>query len=131
MTYTAGSTNNDTTYAVNVSAAGIQSQSWGFAIDYVDCTLAATGQTSKAVYNQSFSAPSGSTTSKSFLSGTFSWTKGHSAATKTITVTTKNHSGYMDGTSSKSINVTVPAKTHYTVSYNANGGSGAPSNQTK
>lgn len=27
MTYTAGSTNNDTTYAVNVSAAGIQSVS--------------------------------------------------------------------------------------------------------
>lgn len=131
MTYTAGSTNNDTTYAVNVSAAGIQSVAWGFAVDYVDCTLEATGQTTKSVTDQSFTAPSGSTTSKSYLSGTFSWTKGHSEATKTIKVTTKNHSGYMDGTSSKSVTVTVPVKTHYTVSYNANSGSGAPSNQTK
>lgn len=97
----------------------------------MDCTLEATGQTTKSVTNQSFSSAAGSTTSKSYLSGTFSWTKGHSAATKTIKVTTKNHSGYMDGTSSKSVTVTVPAKTHYTVSYNANGGSGAPSAQTK
>lgn len=35
------------------------------------------------------------------------------------------------GTKTASGTISIPAKTSYTVSYNANGGSGAPSNQTK
>ena len=65
------------------------------------------------------------------FTGTFS-ISGNGAATKTITVTFKNYNED-DGTSaSKSVSfeVSVPAWS-YTISYNANGGSGAPSNQTK
>jgi uncharacterized repeat protein (TIGR02543 family) len=40
-------------------------------------------------------------------------------------------SGTYGGTKSASSNISVTAKTKYTVSYNANGGSGAPSAQTK
>lgn len=40
-------------------------------------------------------------------------------------------SGTYGGWKSKSGSISIPAKTKYTISYNANGGSGAPSSQTK
>lgn len=73
-------------------------------------------------------------------SGSFTGTysiSGNSSATKTITVTFKNYEEDWQGnvtesaTKTVSFNVTVPAWTSYTVKYNANGGSGTPSNQTK
>lgn len=69
-------------------------------------------------------------------SGSFTGTysiSGNGSATKTITVTFRNFNN--DNGDSKTttvdFNVNVPAWTSYTVSYNANGGSGAPSSQTK
>jgi uncharacterized repeat protein (TIGR02543 family) len=64
--------------------------------------------------------------------GTYS-ISGNSAATKTITVTFKNFNSDNGKSATKTINlsVKVPAWTSYTVKYNANGGSGAPSTQTK
>ena len=62
---------------------------------------------------------------------------GNGSATKTVTVTFKNYAENYQGTvtdsASKNVSfsVTVPAWTSYTVKYNANGGSGAPSSQTK
>lgn len=59
------------------------------------------------------------------------------ASTQTITVTFKNYEEDWQGNVTKSatkavsFNVSVPAWTSYTVKYNANGGTGAPSNQTK
>ena len=79
-------------------------------------------------------------TKRSSGSGSFTGTysiSGNGSATKTITVTFKNYEEDWQGnvtksaTKSVSFNVTVPAWTSYTVKYNANGGSGAPSNQTK
>lgn len=69
-------------------------------------------------------------------SGSFTGTysiSGNGSATKTITVTFKNFNNDNgdSATTTVSFNVTVPAWTSYTVSYNANGGSGAPSSQTK
>ena len=69
-------------------------------------------------------------------SGSFTGTysiSGNGSATKTITVTFKNFNNDNgdSATSTVSFNVTVPAWTSYTVSYNANGGTGAPSSQTK
>lgn len=58
------------------------------------------------------------------------WSKTHSA--QTLTVTAKAWSTKAtDNISTCTFTITIPAKTHYTVSYNANGGSGAPSSQTK
>lgn len=62
---------------------------------------------------------------------------GNGAATKSVNVAFQNYECDWQGniTSSKSnsipLSVSVPAWTSYTVSYNANGGSGAPSAQTK
>ncbi len=69
-------------------------------------------------------------------SGSFTGTysiSGNGSATKTITVTFKNFNNDNgdSATTTVTFNVNVPAWTSYTVSYNANGGSGAPSSQTK
>lgn len=69
-------------------------------------------------------------------SGSFTGTysiSGNGSATKTITVTFKNYNTDNGNSATKTVsfNVSVPAWTSYTVSYNANGGSGAPSSQTK
>lgn len=75
-------------------------------------------------------------TKRSSGSGSFTGTysiSGNGAATKTITVTFKNFNTDNGDNASKSVsfNVTVPAWTSYTIKYNANGGSDAPSSQTK
>ena len=69
-------------------------------------------------------------------SGSFTGTysiSGNASATKTIAVTFRNFNNDNGDSATKSINlsVSVPAWTSYTVQYNANGGSGAPSSQTK
>jgi uncharacterized repeat protein (TIGR02543 family) len=71
-------------------------------------------------------------------SGTTTFTQafsisGNGAATKTITVAFTNFNTDTGDTATKNIsfNVTVPAWTSYVIKYNANGGTGAPGNQTK
>lgn len=66
------------------------------------------------------------------FTGTYS-ISGNGAATKTVTVTFNNFKTDNNDSATKSVsfNVTVPALTSYTVSYNANGGTSAPSSQTK
>lgn len=75
-------------------------------------------------------------TKRSSGSSTFTGTysiSGNGSATKTVTVTFKNFNTDNGDSASKNVsfNVTVPAWTSYTITYNANGGSGAPSSQTK
>lgn len=66
------------------------------------------------------------------LTGTYS-ISGNGAATKTISVTFRNFNTDNGDSASKSVSfsVSVPAWTSYTIKYDANGGSGAPGNQTK
>ena len=72
-----------------------------------------------------------------FSTGTVSetYTKNYSPYTVTVSssYTGKNVSGYLAGSKSGSTSatITIPAKASYAVSYNANGGSGAPGAQTK
>lgn len=75
-------------------------------------------------------------TKRSSGSGSFTGTysiSGNSSATKTITVTFRNFNTDNGDSATKNVtfNVTVPAWTSYKITYNANGGSGAPSSQTK
>lgn len=100
---------------------------------------------SGAQTNYGMTATSGGTTAtisafngtkRSSGSGSFTGTysiSGNGSATKTITVTFKNFNTDNGDSATKSVSftVTVPAWTSYTIKYNANGGSGAPSNQTK
>ena len=68
---------------------------------------------------------------------TRAYSKGHYAQTVTLTisyyntVTYYNHSSHSVPDGSSSWTLTIPALDSYSVSYNANGGSGAPSSQTK
>lgn len=69
-------------------------------------------------------------------SGSFTGTydiSGNGAATKTITVTFRNFNNDNGNSATKTVSfsVSVPAWTSYKITYNANGGSGAPSSQTK
>ena len=66
------------------------------------------------------------------LVGTYS-ISGNGSATKTITVTFRNFNTDNGDSATKdvSFSVSVPAWTSYKITYNANGGSGAPSAQTK
>lgn len=69
-------------------------------------------------------------------SGSFTGTytiSGNGAATKTTTVTFRNfnNDNGRSATKNVSFSVSVPAWTSYAIKYNANGGSGAPGNQTK
>lgn len=69
-------------------------------------------------------------------SGSFTGTysiSGNGSTAKSITVTFKNFNTDNGDSATKTVsfNVTVPAWTSYTVKYNANGGTGAPSAQTK
>ena len=68
----------------------------------------------------------------SSFTGTYS-ISGNGSATKTITVAFKNFNTDNGDSATKTVsfNVTVPAWTSYAIKYNANGGSGAPSSQTK
>lgn len=75
-------------------------------------------------------------TSSSGRSGSFTGTysiSGNGAATKTVTVTFKNFNTDNNNSATKTVSfsVSVPAWTSYVVKYNANGGNGAPGNQTK
>lgn len=82
------------------------------------------------VYIPKFSGNNVSSGSGSFT-GTYS-ISGNGSQTKTISVVFENYNDLGDSkTTTVTFNVTVPAWTSYTVSYNANGGSGAPSQQTK
>ena len=76
---------------------------------------------------------SAGTTYHSYASASKTFTRGKSAATKYFSswATFGPGSSSWQGTSNAYGSISVPAKPSYTVSYNANGGSGAPGNQTK
>lgn len=76
----------------------------------------------------------GKTGTKTIWSGTKTINKSTSAQTIAFRVSfafNLTWSGTYGGTKTASSSVSVPAKTSYTVAYNANGGSGAPGKQTK
>ena len=129
LDYTVSQT--DTAVTVTVNGAGFQSVGWGFQLSSgVSCTATLTGQAAKSG-SGGFSSGTGQTVSKSLVSGSWTVARGTSAQTLALAVSVTNSSGYMNGTSSLAVNVSVPALDSWQVTYNANGGSGAPSAQTK
>lgn len=94
-------------------------------------------------YGMTASSGGGSATLKTFSntaassgSGSFTGTysiSGNGSSNKTITVTFKNFNTDNGDSATKNVSfiVVVPAWTSYVISYNANGGTGAPSSQTK
>ena len=119
--------------AVSVSAGltvGIQDCGWGFQI-WTGIVGHASANGSDSEVNTSFNTPTGSWNTKDITSASQRFVKGHSAYNVTLSGWVRNQSGYMNGTSSASQTITVPALAHHTVAFNANGGTGAPGSQTK
>lgn len=76
----------------------------------------------------------GKTGTSVISSGTKTISKATSAKTVSFSVSfsfNMSWSGTYAGTKSASGSISIPAKTSYSIKYNANGGSGAPSSQTK
>ena len=86
----------------------------------------------KTIYIPKFDGDSYKSSGSGTLTGTYS-ISGNGAQTKSVSVEFDNYKDSPVRSFKKNItlSVSVPAWTSYTVSYNANGGSGAPGNQTK
>lgn len=116
--------------AVSITAAAYMcSVAWGFDVSYVTSTVTINGSSSSTTTG--FYSANGATVEKSMVSKTVSVSRGTSAKTVSLSAVVNNHSGYMNGTSTASATVTIPALPSYSVTYDANGGTGAPSSQTK
>ena len=109
---------------------GIQDCGWGFQI-WTGIVGHASANGSDSEANTSFNTPTGSWNTKDITSASKRFVKGHNAYNVTLSGWVRNQSGYMNGTSSASQTITIPALASHTVSFNANGGTGAPGNQTK
>ena len=118
---------------VSVSAGltvGIQDCGWGFQI-WTGIVGTANANGASNTVNTSFNTSTGSWSTKDITSTSKRFEKSHSAYNVTLSGSVTNQSGYMNGTSSASQTITIPALAHHTVSFNANGGTGAPGSQTK
>lgn len=125
------STSNQSGSVTRVTlTAGMQARGWGFDISYVDATATINGQ-SATTYDNDFYSPTGGYAAVDMVTKTLDITRDHSAKTINVSIKVVNRSSYMDGTSTASSTVTIPARASYSVTYNANGGSGAPVSQTK
>ena len=112
------------------AVAGFQAESWGFSIGSGITATATADGTSKSA-SGGFSCATGASTKKDFVTLTKSVKRGHSNRKVTLSAKVVNASGYLNGTSTASATYTVPKLDSWTVAYDANGGTGAPSAQTK
>lgn len=109
---------------------GIQDCGWGFQI-WSGIVGHASANGSDSEVNTSFNTPTGSWNTKDITSASQRFVKRRTAYNVTLSGWVRNQSGYMNGTSSASQTITIPALASHTVSFNANGGTGAPGSQTK
>lgn len=117
---------------VQVLAAGMQSVSYGLELTQgVDVWVALDGQAEAAHGSGGFHSEKGQTVEKSFASHTWTVAKGTSAQALSLRASCTNGSGFMPGTSECQAVLAVAPRPSYAVTYDANGGSGAPSAQTK
>lgn len=109
---------------------GIQDCGWGFQI-WSGIVGHASANGSDSEVNTSFNTPTGSWNTKDITSASKRFVKGHNAYNVTLSGWVRNQSGYMNGTSSASQTITIPALGHHYVSFDANGGTGGPSKVDK
>lgn len=124
--YSTSSSNTQTT--VNATC-GMRSIGWGYQVNISNATIDINGNARST--SSSFYSGTAAYVSKPMISHSVTYNRTTSAQTKTLTAKVVNTSGYHNGTSTVTVTVTIPALTSYKVTYNANGGSGAPGAQTK
>lgn len=131
-------TNNDTTYTLRLQGGAGTTSSGSVGWTNVTVTLDTTGQTSQSTtgkYSQSGAnqkqryVPAPDPTNPSSPDNIeYTWTKTTNSQVITVTVTMKNSLG----TSTATVNLTIPARSFHTITYNLNGGDGTtPATQTK
>ena len=131
ITYSTSYTNTSYTITVNEAGAYCTANSKATAGQW-DVTLSCTGKSSIRKPSSGTTYYSVSPKTKKDMTGTqtFTYTKGKTA--QDVYVSAAVHFAHGGNTSTAtSDKITIPAKPSYTVSYNANGGSGAPASQTK
>lgn len=123
---TTSTTNTQVTVRTRVYFCSIE---WGY--DVAAKAKAEVGSYSSG--DKIFNAYSATGASVETLVATCTHTYNRSTSTQNITCkgTVQITGGYHNGTSTNSTTISVPALASYKVTYNANGGSGAPSTQTK
>ena len=109
---------------------GIQDCGWGFQI-WTGIVGHASANGSDSEVNTGFNTPTGSWNTKDITSASQRFVKGHNAYNVTLSGWVRNQSGYMNGTSSASQTITIPALAHHYVTFDANGGTGAPGRADK
>lgn len=144
MTYTVTTTSTQVLVTVT---SGIQqgNKNWNTKIKSY-CTLAATGNSTLTSVLTTGGSYSTAWHSYQHFSKTFTFNRGASASSATITATSclrssdiptsvisnaYGRAAVIDKTSTAKITVSIPARASYTISYDANGGTGAPANQIK
>lgn len=131
ITYTTSSTNTNYTITVNEAGAYCTANSVSTAGQW-DVTLSCTGKSSirKPSSGTTYYSVSPKTWKDMTGTQTFTYTRGKTA--QDVYVSAAVHFAYGGNTSTATSGaITIPAKPHYTVSYNVNGGSGSISSQTK
>lgn len=120
-----------TKYTVKVTGAGMQSVGYGFQITYntISTTVSCGGKTASG--SGDFYSPNGATVATSYVTADFEFDKTTTSQSVVLSVSTTNASGFMSGTSAASVTLSIPALKTFTVAYDANGGTGAPSQQVK
>lgn len=109
---------------------GMRSLAYGFNVHSLYADASINNQTNSG-NSYSFYSATGATVDKDFVSKSITVNRTHSAQTIHAHASVVNNTGFKNGRSDIYTSWTVPAKPSYEVSYNANGGSGAPSAQTK
>ena len=105
---------------------------WTYDINHVSAWVYCGGSSYQVKNGGSVTATSSGTQSVSMGYHDFTISKGTSSQSVSCYAKITSNSSYVSGTKSSSASsVSVAAKPSYAVKYNANGGTGAPSNQTK
>ena len=122
---------NDTTATVRVICYW-QNDGWTYSMNNVSAWVNCNGQSCLVKNSGSIDTQGDNHGAYEMGRYDFTVTKGTGSQNISCYATITSASSYVSGTkSSSATSVRVSAKPSYTVSYNANGGSGAPGNQTK
>lgn len=121
---------DNTTSTISITA-GMRSHGYGMSLSGFWVGIDQGGY-SRSSTDTSFYSSTGGWVDKDLLNYTDTWTRTHEDRTINCwAAIDRSDAGYRPGKSTAWMTFIVPAKDHWTIAYNANGGSGAPGSQTK
>lgn len=127
-TYSQSTNNTSSTISIT---AGMRSHGYGMSLSGFWVGIDQGGY-SRSSTDTSFYSSTGGWVDKDLLNYTDTWTRTHEDRTINCwAAIDRSDAGYRPGKSTAWMTFIVPAKDHWTIAYDANGGSGAPGSQTK